>query len=193
MRSSARLTGPVYPDLGQLPQPPAAVLFDRDGTLVHDVPYNGRPDLVVPVPGARAALGRLRAAGIPLGVVTNQSGIARGLLSPAQVQAVNARVEQLLGPFRIWQICPHDDDAGCSCRKPAPGMIEAALHELGVDAAEAVVVGDIGRDVEAARRAGAHGVLVPTPVTRPEEVAQAPHVVGDLGELTDLLLGGRDA
>ena len=189
MPSPAPLTDPVRTGTGQLPHPPAVVLFDRDGTLVHDVPYNGWPELVVPMPGARAALDRLRAAGARLGVVTNQSGIARGVLTPVQVQAVNARVEQLLGPFHIWQVCPHDDDAGCACRKPAPGMIDAALQALSTDPADAVVVGDIGRDVEAATRAGAHAVLVPTPVTRPDEVAAAPHVVADLTALADLLLG----
>src|SRR6185312_8681525 len=70
---------------------PHAVLFDRDGTLVVDVPYNGDPARVEPVPGARAALDRLRAAGIPTAVVSNQSGIGRGLLEPAQVEAVNRR------------------------------------------------------------------------------------------------------
>src|SRR3954463_14430660 len=80
-----------------------AVLFDRDGTLVRDVPYNGNPDAVVVMPGARQALDRLRADGLRIGVVTNQSGIARGLLTRAQVDAVNARVEELLGPFDSWQ------------------------------------------------------------------------------------------
>jgi HAD superfamily hydrolase (TIGR01662 family) len=68
------------------------VLFDRDGTLIVDVPYNGDPARVVPMPGARAALDRLRAAGVRVGVVSNQSGIARGLLTRAQVEAVNARM-----------------------------------------------------------------------------------------------------
>ena len=78
---------------------PAAVLFDRDGTLVVDVPYNGDPDLVQPVAGAREALDRLRAAGVPTALVSNQSGIARGLLTRAQVDAVNARLEELVGPL----------------------------------------------------------------------------------------------
>src|SRR3954452_23042503 len=99
-----------------------AVLFDRDGTLVHDVPYNGDPAEVRPVAGARAALDRLRAAGLRLGVVTKQSGIARGLLTTDQVTLVNKRVEELLGPFDTWQVCPHGDDDGCRCRKPAPGL-----------------------------------------------------------------------
>src|SRR4051794_23975281 len=108
-----------------------AVLFDRDGTLVHDVPYNGDPDLVEPMPGAREALDRLRAAGLRLGVVTNQSGIARGMFTAEDMGRVHARIEELLGPFDTWQVCPHDDADGCSCRKPAPGMVLAAADALG--------------------------------------------------------------
>ncbi|GAA0805862.1 hypothetical protein Sya03_37060 [Spirilliplanes yamanashiensis] len=165
-----------------------AVLFDRDGTLVHDVPYNGDPALVEPVAGARAALDRLRAAGLRLGVVTNQSGIARGLLTRAQADAVNARVEELLGPFGTWQVCPHDDAAGCACRKPAPGLVHAAARALGTTAARCVVVGDIGRDMGAALAAGATGILVPTPVTLAGEVAAAPAVAADLPAAVDEIL-----
>jgi histidinol-phosphate phosphatase family protein len=165
-----------------------AVLFDRDGTLIVDVPYNGDPDLVVPMPGARAALDRLRAAGLRLGVVTNQSGLARGHFSAGQLAAVNRRVEALLGPFDTWQICPHDDAAGCRCRKPAPGLITGAAAELGVPAYRCVVVGDIGRDMTAAQAAGAAGVLVPTPVTLAGEVAAAPTVAGDLTAAVDAIL-----
>ena len=168
----------------------AAVLFDRDGTLIVDVPYNGDPALVEPVPGARAALDRLRAAGVPIGVVSNQSGVARGLLALDDVHAVNARVGELLGPFATWRFCPHGADDGCRCRKPAPGLVQDAAAELGVPAAACVVVGDIGADVEAAAAAGARGVLVPTPMTRPAEIAAAPVVVTDLGHAVDLILAG---
>lgn len=96
-----------------------AVLFDRDGTLIHDVPYNGDPALVTPVPGARAAVDRLRAAGLRLGVVTNQSGLARGRFTGADLVRVHARIEELLGPFDTWQVCPHDDTAGpCAALLP---------------------------------------------------------------------------
>lgn len=172
---------------------PDAVLFDRDGTLVVDVPYNGDPALVVPMPGAGEALARLRAAGVPTAVVSNQSGVARGLLTVAQVAAVNERIEGLLGPLGPVLCCTHGPDDGCACRKPAPGLILAAAEALGVAPSGCVVVGDIGADVEAARAAGARAVLVPTAVTRPEEVADAPvvaptvldAVTGLLGELRD--------
>ena len=164
------------------------VLFDRDGTLVVDVPYNGDPDLVEPVPGAIDALGRLRDAGVALGIVSNQSGVARGLLTAAQVRAVNRRVVELLGPFGAVAWCPHGPAAGCGCRKPAPGLVLAAARELRIRPAEVVVVGDIGSDVEAALAAGARGILVPTPATRAGEVAAAPVVARDLGAAVDLVL-----
>ena len=172
---------------------PHAVLFDRDGTLVVDVPYNGDPDRVQPVAGARAALDRLREAGVPTALVSNQSGIARGLLTRDQVDAVNERLAELVGPLGPVFVCEHGPDDGCGCRKPAPGMVLAAASALGVDPAGCVVVGDIGADVGAATAAGARAVLVPTPVTRVEEVAAAREagvpVAADLGAAVALLLG----
>lgn len=169
---------------------PAVVLFDRDGTLVEDVPYNGDPALVRPVPGADRALAVLRGFGIRLGVVTNQSGVARGLLDEARVMAVHERVEELLGPFDVWAVCPHGPDDGCGCRKPEPGLVLAACGLLGVPPQRAAVVGDIGADVEAARAAGARGVLVPTPATLADEVAAADDRAGDLLDAVRLLTGG---
>jgi HAD superfamily hydrolase (TIGR01662 family) len=160
--------------------PVKAVLFDRDGTLVHDVPYNADPDRVRPVDGAREALARLREHGIRTGVVTNQSGVARGLLTDADVRRVNHRVDELLGPFEVFAVCPHGPDDGCHCRKPQPGMVLWAAGRICTSPADLVVIGDIGADVEAARRAGAHGILVPTEQTRPEETAAADHVAPDL-------------
>ncbi len=168
---------------------PAAVLFDRDGTLVHDVPYNGDPERVRVVEGSREALDRLRAAGVRVGVVSNQSGVARGLIDEDDVRAVNARIEAELGPIDVWRWCPHAPGAGCACRKPAPGLVLDAARVLGVDPRRCAVVGDIGTDVQAARAAGARGVLVPTSVTRREETEAAREVVPDLGAAVDLLLG----
>jgi HAD superfamily hydrolase (TIGR01662 family) len=170
---------------------PELVLFDRDGTLVHDVPYNGDPARVRPVVGARTALDRLRAAGIKVGVVTNQSGVATGRITPDQLQAVNDRVAELLGPFDTWQTCPHDRNAGCPCRKPAPGMVKEACHAVGVPPEHCVVVGDIGSDVEAATAAGAVGVLVPTAATRVEEMAAAGWVASSLTGAVEEIMAGR--
>lgn len=167
---------------------PRAVLFDRDGTLVRDVPYNGNPDLVDPFPQAADVLRQLRRNGIRTGVITNQSGVARGLLTHSQVSAVNSRIQQLLGRFDVWEICPHGPGDGCSCRKPQPGMIHSACARLGLQPAEVAVIGDIGADMAAAEAAGARAVLVPTPVTRPEETAAAPLVAPDLAGAVALLL-----
>jgi histidinol-phosphate phosphatase family protein len=171
------------------PDVPAAVLFDRDGTLVEDVPYNGDPERVRPAAGAREALERLRAAGVPTAVVSNQSGVARGLLSSAQVEAVNRRIEEVLGPLGPWLVCPHGPDDGCECRKPEPGLVLRAAEALGVPPERCAVVGDIGADVEAARAAGARAVLVPNERTLPEEVAAAPEVAPDLRTAVARLLG----
>jgi HAD superfamily hydrolase (TIGR01662 family) len=169
---------------------PAAVLFDRDGTLVRDVPYNGDPDAVAPMPGARQALDRIRQAGLPIGVVSNQSGVGRGRLRPEQVDAVNSRVEQLLGPIDVWLVCPHTESDRCECRKPAPGLVLSAAEALGVPPEQCAVVGDIGADVGAGRAAGARTILVPTAVTRAAEVSAAPEVAGDLLEAVNRLLAG---
>jgi histidinol-phosphate phosphatase family protein len=176
---------------GPWPPPPRVVLLDRDGTIVYDVPYNGDPAAVVPVPGAREAVDRLRGAGLRLGVVTNQSGLARGVLTADQVNAVNAAVERELGPLGCWHVCPHGPLDGCACRKPRPGLVHEAARRLGVPPEDCVVIGDIGADVEAARAAGARSVLVPTPATRPEEVAGAPVVATDLAAAVDVVLGWR--
>ncbi|WP_026185256.1 HAD-IIIA family hydrolase [Salinispora pacifica] len=166
--------------VGGVPRLFDAVLLDRDGTLIEDVPYNGDPERVRPMPGARAALHALRAAGLRLAVVTNQSGLAKGLFTRAQLRAVNARVEQLLGPFDAWLVCPHDDADRCGCRKPAPNLVHSAARRLGTTPQRCVLIGDIGRDVTAALAAGAQAVLVPTPLTRPAETSAAPWVAADL-------------
>ena len=174
---------------GPWPPRPAAVLFDRDGTLVRDVPYNGEPDLVEPMPGAAAATARLRQAGICLGVVTNQSAIGRGLITLGQMTAVHRRIEELLGPFGSWAVCPHGPADDCGCRKPAPLLICQAAAELGVDPADCVLIGDIGSDAAAAYAAGARAVLVPTGHTRPGEtvgVPTAPSLMAAVGAV----LGG---
>lgn len=169
---------------------PAAVLLDRDDTLILDVPYNGDPAKVEPMPGAREALQRLRDARIPTAVISNQSGIGRGLLTETQVRAVNARVDALVGPLDAWLFCPHAPEDGCACRKPAPGLVRMAAERLGVPAERCVVIGDIAADVEAARAAGARAVLVPTPRTRPDEVAAAPAVAPDLATAVEVALAG---
>jgi HAD superfamily hydrolase (TIGR01662 family) len=170
---------------------PRAVLFDRDGTLVEDVPFNGEPAAVRPVAGARAALARLRAAGIAIGIVSNQSGIALGKITPQQLAAVNARVVDLLGPFDTIAVCPHAGADACGCRKPQPGLIVKAARALGLAPRDCVMIGDIGADVDAAHAAGAGAILVPTAVTRRAEIEAAAIVAATLSEAVDLVLAAR--
>jgi histidinol-phosphate phosphatase family protein len=176
------------PGGGAVPYP-EVVLFDRDGTLIHDVPYNGDPALVAPTPTARRSVERLRDRGVRVAMVTNQSGVARGLLDRDAVEAVNERVVELLGPFDRIEICVHGPDDGCGCRKPAPGMITAVADALGADPSRCVVIGDIGADLEAARAAGARGILVPNGATLASEVTSAGEVAGTLEEAVDRLIG----
>lgn len=162
-----------------------AVLFDRDGTLIADP--RGSSD-VSPMPHAAESLRRLREKQIKIGVVTNQPAIARGRISQRDMHAVHERIGEMVGVIDAWFICPHAEDAGCDCRKPAPGLILAAQREFGVEAEECVVVGDIGSDIEAAQNAGARAILVPTPVTRAEEIARAPVVCRNLAAAVEQIL-----
>jgi D-glycero-D-manno-heptose 1,7-bisphosphate phosphatase len=162
-----------------------AVLFDRDGTLIVDVPYNGDPAAVRTVAGARLAVDRVRRAGLPVAIVTNQSGLARGRFDERDLARVHARVEELLGPFDAIEHCPHGDADGCGCRKPRPGLVLAAAARLGVDPRRCLMVGDTVADLGAAEAAGAVGVLVPNERTLPDEVVAAPRVAAELAEAID--------
>jgi histidinol-phosphate phosphatase family protein len=171
--------------------PVEAVLFDRDGTLVADVPANRDPDAVRPLAGAREAVLRLRAAGVRLGVVTNQDAVGEGRLGADDLRAVNARIDALVGPFDAWLVCPHAPGDGCACRKPAPGLVRRALRALGVMPERCAFLGDTAADMAAARAAGVRPILVPNAVTRREEIAEASEVARDLVEAVDRLLGAR--
>jgi histidinol-phosphate phosphatase family protein len=173
----------------RLTRRPQAVLFDRDGTLIEDVPYNGNPAGVRLRPGAREALDRLRSEAVRIGVVTNQSGVGRGLITIDQVHSVNRRIEELVGPLDGWFACVHAPEARCACRKPEPGLLLEASRVLGVDITDCAVIGDIAADMLAANRAGSRGILVPNPATRPEEVEQAEEVAPTLRQAVARLLG----
>jgi len=171
-----------------LPPRPRGILFDRDGTLVVDVPFNADPERVALMPTAADAVQRARAAGLRIGVATNQPGIATGDLSREGLDRVNGRVEALVGPFDAWFVCTHAKDAGCQCRKPEPGLITRAARAWGLDPSELALIGDTKADLGAAERAGAHGVLVPNARTRREEIDEAPRVASTLLDAVDLLL-----
>jgi histidinol-phosphate phosphatase family protein len=165
-----------------------ALLCDRDGTLIEDVPYNGDPSRVVPLPGVSEGLARARRRGLRSAVVTNQSGVAKGIFGARDLEAVHERLDVLLGPFDAICACIHDDEDGCTCRKPRPGLILAAAARIGVDVDACVVIGDTAADVEAAHRAGALGILVPNLRTRPEEIASASIVARTFVDAVDRVL-----
>lgn len=159
-----------------------AVLFDRDGTLVHDVAGNRDPQRISPMAGAREALRFLRERNIRIGVVTNQPGCARAELEP-----LHRRIADLIGPLDSWFVCAHTPQEGCACRKPKPGLIFQAMRAFGIEPHECSLVGDIGSDMQAARGAGVRSVLVPTPVTLPAEIAAAPAVATTLLDAVRLI------
>jgi histidinol-phosphate phosphatase family protein len=173
------------------PRPLSGVLFDRDGTLVVDVPFNDDPRRVEALPTAADAVRAARSAGLRVGVATNQPGLTTGRLDPHALAAVHERIDALVGPFESWQVCPHAKDAGCGCRKPQPGMIIAAARAWGVPPAELALIGDTAADLGAAEAAGARSVLVPNSATRREEVETAPAVASTLLEAVELLLAAR--
>jgi len=137
--------------------PRRALFIDRDGTLIVDVGYPRDPAQVEPLPGAVEALRALQAR-FALVIVSNQSGIGRGLITEAEARAVHARVVERFGQagvaFAGAYYCPHDPGAGCACRKPAPGLLLDAARELGLDLAASVMIGDKPSDVAAGRAAG---------------------------------------
>jgi histidinol-phosphate phosphatase family protein len=136
-----------------------ALFLDKDGTLVEDVPYNVDPERIRLVDGAREALEAARDAGFAIVVVSNQSGVARGLFDASALDVVEATLRSLV-PIDAVEWCPHDPAMRCRCRKPEPGMLVRAAQRLGVDLRSSWMVGDILDDVEAGRRAGCRTVLV---------------------------------
>jgi D-glycero-D-manno-heptose 1,7-bisphosphate phosphatase len=158
----------------------SAVLFDRDGTLIVDVPHNADPAKVVPMPTAKHAVQLVRNAGLPIGVVTNQSTVGRGDATLAEVDATNRRVEELLGPLGTFYVCPHAPWDGCSCRKPLPGLLIQAAEALGVSPTSLVLIGDKGSDMGAAIAVGATAILVPSHDTPRTDIDHAPHLAPTL-------------
>jgi histidinol-phosphate phosphatase family protein len=144
----------------------SAVFLDRDGTLIEDKGFLGDPAGVALLPTVVDALQLLAAHGYATIVISNQSGIARGLLDEAQVRSVNAEIERRLGNDGIaidgWYWCPHYD-AGCACRKPEPGLVQRAVAEHALSLTGGAMIGDRGSDIELGQRVGIPGILVPGP------------------------------
>lgn len=141
-----------------------ALLLDRDETLNHDPGYLNDPGLVRLLPGVLEGLTRLKKAGFQFFVLTNQSGVARGLISKDQLSSVNARITELLAESGIliekFYVCPHSDEDKCGCRKPLPGLVEAFLADYPYTAKDCFIVGDKLRDIEAAEGRGIRGILL---------------------------------
>jgi histidinol-phosphate phosphatase family protein len=149
------------------PPPRAAVFVDKDGTLIEDVPFNTDPARVRFTPNALHGLQQLAHRGFAILIATNQPGLADGRVKPAAFHALRDHIEQRL---RVeagivldgWCVCPHaaTSPPACGCRKPAPGLLQRAAAEHGIDLARSWMVGDILDDIEAGRRAGCSTVLL---------------------------------
>lgn len=139
-----------------------AVFIDKDGTLVHDVPYNVDPRYIRLTAGAGAALRNIKNAGYKLLVISNQSGIARGLFEEKDLVPVNRCIQSLLAEYDVsidaFYYCPHGPAEACQCRKPTPGMILQAARDHDVYLQASWMIGDILNDVEAGNRAGCRTV-----------------------------------
>jgi len=150
-----------------------AVFLDRDGTLIREIDYLSDPRGVELLDGAAAAICELNTAGLPVVLITNQSGVARGLLDEPTLDRIHARVRELLaeGGAHLDLIlhCPHHPEHGlpplrcdCECRKPRPGLLHTAAARLGLNLQSSWMIGDACRDLEAGWRVGARGLLVST-------------------------------
>lgn len=183
-----------------------AVFLDKDGTLVENVPFNVDVARIRLVPGAGDALRRLAAAGWRLVVVTNQSGIARGLFGEEDLAPVRAHLAAEAGAHGAaldgFYYCPHlpegqgDYAIACDCRKPAPGLLRRAARELSIDLAASWLVGDTWMDVGAGRAAGCRTILVgPEHGAAPDlPLEHRPdHAVPGLREAAAIILGQTGA
>jgi histidinol-phosphate phosphatase family protein len=175
----------------------SAIFLDRDGTIIRDVGYIRKVEDVALMPGAAGALRTAANRQRPVIVVTNQSGIARGLVTQDDYDAVTKRMNQLLSEFGAYvdaeYVCPHHPDftGPCECRKPGIALYERAISEHGIDPVASTFIGDRWRDISPAKHYGARGILVPTDSTPPEEVELARaemKVAASLQEAIDMAL-----
>lgn len=186
----------------------AAAFLDRDGTVTVERGYVTRPQDIELVGGAAEAIRELNEAGILAVIISNQSGVARGLMSEADMAAVHAATEALLlaegARLSGAYYCPNHPDGrterytrDVTCRKPALGMLELAVRDLNIDAAQSSMIGDQVTDVEFANRAGIPAVLVMTgkgaahlELARERGLSVAAHV-RDLSAAVSWILDGR--
>ena len=183
-----------------------AVFLDRDGTINEQMGYINHIDRFVLLPGAAKAIARLNRAGIPVVVVTNQSGLARGYFPESLLEDVHKKMEKELAledaHVDAVYICPHHPEAkeekfrkNCTCRKPKNGLFLAASEKLNIDLTRSYVVGDRWSDLKAAAKCRAKGILVLTGYGRgdydyigPTQEIQPDYVADDLGVAVDWIL-----
>jgi D-glycero-D-manno-heptose 1,7-bisphosphate phosphatase len=167
-----------------------AVFFDRDGVLMEEVHYCGDPARVKAYPGVSEALRRIRAAGFRTFIVTNQSGIGRGLITEAQYRAVQDELLRQIGPGLIDDayFCADLPGAPSLRRKPAPGMVLEAAAEHGLDLSRSFFVGDKSSDIECGRRAGTRTILALTGYGADQDCAPD-FTARDLADAADIVLG----
>ena len=187
-----------------------AIFLDRDGTLIEDVGYPSRPEHIRILAGVARALVRLADAGYKLVVVTNQSGIARGILTEEDLdhfhQALDEQLELLGARLDAYYSCPHHPDPAaavradlaveCDCRKPRPGLILQAAQDLQIDLAASWTVGDKWRDIACGQAAGTRTIRLPSATTgtdpRPLHVEPPTVEVAGLDEAATFILGHPD-
>ena len=166
-----------------------AVFLDRDGTLMEEVNYCNDPKRVRVFSGTVGALQRLRHAGWLTVVVTNQSGLARGKISPEQYAAVNAEfLRQLPGGIDAVYFCADHPDSPTPRRKPGSGMLEEAARNHGIDLSRSWMIGDKEIDVECGRRAGCRTILVRTGYGAELENTGADFVHEDIVSASNMIL-----
>jgi D-glycero-D-manno-heptose 1,7-bisphosphate phosphatase len=182
------------------------VILDRDGTIVVDCGYLDDPQQLRLLPGAAAGLRLLHRSGHPLVVISNQSGVGRGLFTLERLQQINRRLtamlEDLGAPLAGFYCCPHRPEEGCDCRKPNTGLLQAAAATIGFEPAAAIVVGDKSSDIELGRRVGATTILVTAgaaasdgrpayPDYTARDLLAAARIVGQLSNATPVSAAAR--
>lgn len=168
-----------------------AVFLDRDSTIIEDMEYSTDPARLAPLPGAVEALKRLKEAGYRLVIVTNQSGVARGIFSEESLRTFHRRMLDMFErqgvKFDGLYYCPHFTEGAskehvreCDCRKPAPGLLVRAARDLGLDLRRSWMVGDRPSDVGAGRAAGCRTIRVLTGQPQQASDPEPDAIVADL-------------
>jgi D-glycero-D-manno-heptose 1,7-bisphosphate phosphatase len=186
-----------------MPAGAQAIFLDRDGVLNEDIPgsFVMSLDELRVIPGAPEAVARLNAAGFVTVVITNQSGVGRGLYTEDALQGIHDRLRELVaeadGAIAGFYYCPHVPDAGCDCRKPGTGMIARAAADLGLDPSRSWMIGDKPSDIECGHAAGCRTAFVLSglsPTYNPNEFPVKPdRIFADLAAAAEAIVTSGDA